>query len=76
MKLILLKKAKLTESENKIPNVSSLATKTALIAVGNKIPDVSTLVRKTNYSTKFGDLEKKLTDYSHKKYITIPEFNT
>ena len=76
MELILLKKAKLTKSENKIPNVISLATKTALTAVENKIPDVSTLVRKTNYDTKIGDLGKKLTDHSHDMYITTPEFNT
>ena len=32
-----LKKAKLTGLENKIPDVSSLATKTAVTAVENKI---------------------------------------
>ena len=76
MELIFLKKAKLTKSENKIPNVSSLATKTALTAVKNKIPDVSTLVRKTNYDTKIGDLGKKLTDHGHDMYITTLEFIT
>ena len=35
-----------TELENKIPDVSSLARKTALTAVENKIPDVSSLVKK------------------------------
>ena len=40
------KKAKLTELENKIPNVSSLATKTVLTGVENKIPSVSNLVKK------------------------------
>ena len=72
----LVKKAKLTELENKIPDVSSLATKTALTAVENKISDLSSLVKKTNYDTKIRDLEKKLTDHNHDKYITIPEFNT
>ena len=42
MWLILLKKQKLTELENKIVDASSLATKTALTAVENKIPDVTT----------------------------------
>ena len=42
----LVKKAKLTELENKIPDVSSLATNTALTAVENKIPDVSSLAKK------------------------------
>ena len=71
-----VKKTKLTELENKIPDVSSLATKTALTAVENKIPDVSSLVKKTNYDTKISELEKKLTDHNHDKYITTPEFNT
>ena len=35
-----------TELENKIPNISNLATKTALIAIENKIPSVSNLVKK------------------------------
>ena len=71
-----VKKTKLTELENKIPDVSSLATKTALSAVENKIPSVSSLVKKTDYDTKISDLEKKLTDHNHDKYITTPEFNT
>ena len=72
----LVKKSKLTELENKILDVSGLATKTALTAVENKIPDVSSLVKKTNYDTKISELEKKLTDHNHDKYITTPEFNT
>ena len=40
------KKAKLTELENKIPDISNLATKTALTALENKIPNVSNLVKK------------------------------
>ena len=30
----------------------------------------------TNYDTKISELEKKLTDHNHDKYITTPEFNT
>ena len=71
-----VKKAKLTELENKIPDISSLATKTALTAVENEIPSVSNLVNKTNYNTKITEIEKKLTDHNHGKYITTPEFNT
>ena len=71
-----VKKTKLTELENKIPNVSSLATKTALTAVENKIPSVSILVKKTDHDTKITEIEKKLTDHNHDKYITTPEFNT
>ena len=42
----------------------------------NKIPSVSSLVKKTDYDTKISELEKKLTDHNHDKYITTPEFNT
>ena len=33
--------------ENKIPDVSGLATKTALTAIENKIPDISNFATKT-----------------------------
>ena len=46
------------------------------MAVENKIPDVSSWVKKANYDTKINELEKKLTDHNHDKYITTPEFNT
>ena len=38
--------------------------------------NVGCLVKKTNYDTKISELEKKLTDHNHDKYITTPEFNT
>ena len=72
----LVKKAKLTELENEIWDVSSLATKSVLTAVENKIPSVSRLVKKTDYDTKISEIEKKLTDHNHDKYITTPEFDT
>ena len=72
----MLKKTKLTELENKIPDVSNLATKTVLTAVENKIPSVSSLVKQTDYNTNISEIEKKLTDHNHDKYITTPEFNT
>ena len=74
--MLLIQKKKLTELEDKIPDISSLATKTALTAVANKIPDVSSLVKKTIYDTRISKLEKKRTDHNHDKYITTPEFNT
>ena len=67
---------KFTELENKIPDISNLAINTALTAVKNKIPSVSSLVKKTDYDTKTTEIEKKLTDHNHDKYITTPEFNT
>ena len=71
-----VKRTKLTELENKIQDASSLATKTALTAVQNKIPSVSNLAKKTDYDTKISELEEKLTDHNHEKYITTPEINT
>ena len=71
-----VKKTKLTELENKIPDVSDLGTTNALTAVENEIRNVSSLVKKTDYDTKIRELEKKLTDHNHDKYITTSEFNT
>ena len=71
-----VKKTKLTELENKIPDVSSLATETALSVVESKIPSGSSSVKKTLYNTTITEIEKKLTDHNHEKYITTAEFNT
>ena len=49
----------LVKKSNKIPDVGSLATQTALTTVENKIPSVSNLVKKTNYNTKITEIEKK-----------------
>ena len=57
-----IKKEKLTELENKIPNVSNLATKTVLTNAENKILDVSSLVKKTEYNTKITEIENKLNN--------------
>ena len=69
------KETKLTELENKIPDVSIFTKKSALTALENKIPIVSGLVKKTNYDIKINELEKKLTDHNHNKYITTSKFN-
>ena len=68
--------AKINEVKGEIPNITNLATKTALNAVENKIPSVSNLVKKTDYNTKINEIEKKITDHNHDKYITTPEFNS
>ena len=67
----LVKKARLTELENKISDVSSLVTKTALTAVENKIPSVCSLVKKIDYDTRITVIEKKVTDHDHDKYINL-----
>ena len=47
-----------------------------MTAVENDISNISSLVKKTDYNTKINEIEKKIiTDHSHEKYITTPEFN-
>ena len=70
-----VKKAKLTELENNIPDINNLATNTALTTVENKIPDISNLVIKTDYNTKITEIENKLNNHNHDKYIDTSEFN-
>ena len=57
-----------------MPSITNLTTNSALTAVENKIPDVSGLVKKTDYNTKTNEMEKKITDHNHDKYITTSEF--
>ena len=71
-----VKKVKLTELENKIPDSSNLATKTALTALENEIPCVSNFVKKkTEYNTKVTEIENKLKNHNHEKYIDTSVFN-
>ena len=67
--------AKINEVKDEIPIIINLATKTALIVVENKIPSVSNLVKKTDYNAKIKEIEKKITDHNHDRYIATPEFN-
>ena len=57
--------SKISEIENKIPDISNLAIKTALNAVKNKIPDTSGLVKKADYTTKISYIESKISDISN-----------
>ena len=61
--------------ESKVPDVTNLATKTALTIAENKIPSVSNLVKKTDYNTKVAEIKNKLNNHNHDKYITTSEFN-
>ena len=61
--------------EGKIPDISNLATKTALTALENKITSVSNLVKKTDYNTKITDVENKLNNHNQDNYIDTSEFN-
>ena len=49
---------KITEIEGKIPDISNLATKTALTIVENKVPNISGLLTKTELSA----VENKIPD--------------
>ena len=53
-----VKKTKLTELGNKIPDVSNLATKAALTAAENKTPSASSLVKKRNMTQKLLKLKR------------------
>ena len=59
-----------------MPDVTNLATKTALNTIENKIPSVSNLVKKTEYNTKVTEIENKLNNHNYDEYITTPEFDT
>ena len=52
-----------------------MATNSALTAFEDKIPNVTNLVKKGDYDTKITEVETKLTNCDHDKYITTPEFN-
>ena len=66
---------KINGFKGEIPSITNLATTTALTAVENKRPNTSNLAKKTDYNMKTSEIEKKITDYDHDKYITTPEFN-
>ena len=66
---------KINEVKNEIPSIRGLTTTSALTAVENKLPNVSKSVKKTDYDTKVSEINKKITDHEHDKYITTPEFN-
>ena len=69
---------KITELENKIPDISGLAAKTALTTVENKIPSINNLATKTALTTvenkihsitglvKKADYNTKITDMENK----------
>ena len=65
----------ISEIDGKVPNITGLATNSALIAVANKIPDISNLVEKTDYNTKISETENKTSDHDNDEHITISEFN-
>ena len=65
---------KITETEGKISDISNLATKTLVNKVENRIPDISNLVKKAD-NAKVTEIENKLNNHNHDKYIDTSEFN-
>ena len=57
-------------------DLSSLATEAPLNDVENKIPSASSFVKKKDYDRKTTEIENKLNNHNHDKYITTPELNT
>ena len=47
-----------------------------MTTVENKIPSISGLVKKTEYNTKITDIENKLNNHNHDKYVASSELNT
>ena len=76
--MIMLKLLKQKVKYLVLPNISGLATNSALTAVENKIPNIGGLIKnkQTNkkrqiITQKLLKLKKKLTDYNHDKYTNI-----
>ena len=40
------------------------------------MPSISSLIKKIEYNTKITEIEKKLTDHNHDKYVAASEFKT
>ena len=57
----LLKNAKISEIEGKIPSISGLAITAVLTAFENKIPNVSYLVKKADYDAKYQTLKVNIS---------------
>ena len=47
-----------------------------MATVENKIPSITGLVKKTDYNTKITDIQNKLNNHNHDKYVATSEFNT
>ena len=64
--------AKIKYIEDKIPDITNLATNVTLNAVENKIPNVSNLVKKFDYNTKISENENKITnDHDHDNILLL-----
>ena len=46
-----------------------------MTGVTNEIPDISNLVKKADYDAKISEIENKVTNLDHDKYIATTKFN-
>ena len=73
--------SKITEVENKRPDIKNLATKTELTTVENKIPDVSNLVAKRDYAAEKTEIKNDYftnaaLDVRHKDLVQETTFES
>ena len=66
---------KINEVQGEITSITNLATAIALTALQIKYLMLIIQLKKTDYNRKTCEIEKKISDYDHDKYITTPEFN-
>ena len=64
-----MSKVELTPVENKTPDVSDLATASALTAVENKIPDITSLITKTDFDAKLKNISDRVTNNKSKDLV-------
>ena len=64
-----MSKTELTAVENKIPDVSGLASASALTTVENKIPDITSLITKTGFDAKLKNICDRVTNNKSKDLL-------
>ena len=74
-------KSKITEQENKIPDIKNLASKTEVTSVENKIPNFSNLVLKTDYAAEITKIKNDFVtnaalDARHRDLVQKTSFNS
>ena len=67
--------AKIKNIEDEIPDITNLAIKLLLMLLKIKYLVLVIQSKKTEYKTKNNEIEKKITDHNHVKYVATTEFN-
>ena len=61
--------------EDKVPDITNLATNTALTAVEDKISYVNNLVKKLTIIQELMTMKRQLLNHDHDEYVTTPKLN-